>query len=51
MKDARLETGAKHSKDLMYSIALIFSLVALLAVGGFGYWYFWIRRDFSSVYA
>jgi predicted aspartyl protease len=51
MNDAELETGAKHSKDLIYSFAFIFSLVALLAVGGFGYWYFWIRRDFSSVYA
>jgi clan AA aspartic protease (TIGR02281 family) len=51
MKDAQLETKVKHSKDLVYSFALIFSLVVVLAVGGFGYWYFWIKRDFSSVYA
>jgi tetratricopeptide (TPR) repeat protein len=51
MTNAQPETAVRRSKDFVYSFALIVSLVVILVIGGFGYWYFWIRRDFSSVYA
>jgi hypothetical protein len=51
MNNVQCETEVKHSKDFVYSFALIITLVVILAVGGFGYWYFWIRHDFGSAYA
>ncbi len=51
MQNAPLETGVKRSKDFVYSFALIVTLLLIFAIGGFGYWYFWIRHDLSSAYA
>ena len=49
MTNAPLETRARHSKVFIYSLMVTLVLAALL--GGFGYWYFWVWRDFTSVYA
>ena len=51
MTNGQLETEVRRSKDFTYSFALIIGLVLVLAIGGFGYWYFWIRHDFTSTYA
>jgi tetratricopeptide (TPR) repeat protein len=51
MDNANPETGVGYSKDFLYSSVLIISVVAALAVGGGAYWYYWIKRDFSPVYA
>jgi aspartyl protease family protein len=51
MNNEKIETGTRRSKDVLYSLALIIALIVIFAVGGFGYWYFWIRHDFSSTYA
>jgi len=51
MGNANPETEAGYSKDFLYSFALVILVVAALAVGGGAYWYYWIKRDFSSVYA
>lgn len=45
-----METGEKYSKDFLYSFTLIISVVVTLATGGSVYWYYWIKRDFTSVY-
>jgi aspartyl protease family protein len=51
MGNANPETKTGYSKDFLYSFALVIFVVAALAVGGGAYWYYWIKRDFSSVYA
>jgi tetratricopeptide (TPR) repeat protein len=51
MNNEKIETGTRRSKDVLYSLALIIALIVIFAVGGFGYWYFLIRHDFSSTYA
>jgi clan AA aspartic protease (TIGR02281 family) len=45
------EAGVRYSKDVIYSSVLIISVVVTLAAGGAAYWYYWIRNDFSAVYA
>jgi aspartyl protease family protein len=45
------EAGGRYSKDVLYSCVLIISAVVTLAAGGAAYWYYWIRHDFSAVYA
>jgi len=44
------QSEARHSNDFVYSLVLVISLILMLAVGGLGYWYFWMKRDFSAVY-
>jgi clan AA aspartic protease (TIGR02281 family) len=50
MGNASQEAGPGYSRDFLYSLVLIISAIAAVAVGGSAYWYHWIRHDFSAVY-
>ena len=49
MYDNDREPRIGRSKDVIYSVTLIVSVVFTLGFGGFIYWYYWMRTDYSAV--